>query len=89
MSPWTRVLVRHRAQSRGFVPFVLTVSGFVALGADVIGVDVDDSRGAALRLNEPSEWFETWRGRRFTTGTGSTWQWWNPDVDPPATRIAG
>ena len=77
MSPWTRVLIRHRAQTQGLVPFVVTVSGFVVLGADVIGLDIDDKRGVALWLTEPGGWFDVWRDRRFNSGAGGHWQWWD------------
>ena len=70
MSPWTRVLIRHRAGTGGGagVPFVATVGTLVVLGADITGVDAGYPRGAALRLAEPGEWFETWRGARFEEG---------------------
>ena len=77
-SPWTRMLIRHRARSRRFVPFVATLGGFVVLGADIVDVEVDDRLGAALTLTGPGAWFADRRGGRFDRGRGSRWQWWDP-----------
>jgi len=41
LSMWTRVLLRHRARELGGVPFVGTVAGFVAFGAEIVGFTLD------------------------------------------------
>ena len=88
MSPWTRVLLRSRASTGRPAPFVATVGGFVVLGADVLGVDVE-ARGTSLRLGEPGDWFECWREGRFEGGARSRWQWWIPGEDHVRTTIGG
>lgn len=84
-SVWTRTMIRMRAERDGHVPFVATVGSFVALGADITGVDLED-RGVAFRLSEPGEWFDAWRGRRLATGAGGPWQWWAPQANAGAGR---
>ena len=72
LAPSTRVLLRVRCAQHGFVPFVATVAGFVALGAELTGVTGRDLRDAVLTLREPGPWFEQVRGRRLASGRAGT-----------------
>ncbi|MDP2773444.1 MAG: hypothetical protein Q8O61_07780 [Nocardioides sp.] len=73
LSPWTRVWIRVVCGRDGWLPFVATVGGFVALGAEVTGVMPTSERQCRLELRDPGTWFETLRGARFPTGPGRDW----------------
>ncbi|MFC4784427.1 hypothetical protein ACT8ZV_08135 [Nocardioides sp. MAHUQ-72] len=70
LSDLTRVLLSARCEQLGFVPFVATVAGFVALGAELTGVALRQVRSADLTLREPGPWFEQVRGHRLHSGPG-------------------
>ncbi len=71
---WTlRLLLRVRIQRHGYVPFVATVCGFVALGADIVDVRADHRGCSIFELGDPGEWFATVHGRRLPTGRGRAW----------------
>jgi hypothetical protein len=67
----------------GHFPSVATVSGFIALGANIVGVREDPTRPGypafrvrhptTLSLAEPGGWFDDFRGRRLPTGPGRPW----------------
>ena len=68
----TRVFLGLRIRRHGYFPFVATVSGYVALGAEIVGGSL--RRGnAVFDLQEPGEWFEVLRGRQFPSGPGRPW----------------
>jgi hypothetical protein len=70
LSPWSRVLLRVRCAEHGFVPLVVTVGGFVVLGAEITDVFVAAPRRAVLALRAPGDWFEPVRGIRLSSGPG-------------------
>lgn len=85
LSAYTRLEIRLRVASEGFVPFVATVSGFVVLGADIAAVYAE-AAGSGRRtprcefeLREPGAWFDVWQGRRLATGPGGPWRMWTPE----------
>jgi hypothetical protein len=82
MSPWTRLWLRTTVEDGGPLPFVATVAGFVALGADItaVGITAVDISGVggtvpttSFALAEPGGWFDGVRRRRVQTGPGRAW----------------
>lgn len=73
MSPWTRLWLRSRVEVGVTVPFVATVAGFVALGADITAVGSTAPQETSLVLAEPGAWFDGVRRRRVQTGPGRAW----------------
>jgi hypothetical protein len=61
-------------QTHGSFPLVVTVSSFVALGADVVAIDVTGGR-AVLTLRPPGDWFDPLAGARLDSGSGSERRW--------------
>jgi hypothetical protein len=57
LSLWTRVRLQHRVRQLGAVPFVGTVGGFVAMGADIVGLTLDrqSGEGPAVRKGATSK----------------------------------
>jgi hypothetical protein len=76
LSPWARVQLRDGIATRGHFPFVATVSGYVAVGGDIVALDLHGPRDTELRLAEPSDWFSALRGRRYEPGLGGPWMLW-------------
>jgi hypothetical protein len=76
LSAVTRAFVRSRIQSHGLLPWVATVCGFVAVGADLEGFRTDAEGESSFVLARPGHWFETLCGRRFETGPGRPWSVW-------------
>lgn len=72
----TRVRLRLAVEEQGYFPFVATVSGFVVLGADIVGVGV-----RTLELAPPGAWWKRYAGHRLATGRGHHWTFW-PESDP-------
>lgn len=73
LSPWTQIWIRVVCERDGGLPFVATVSGIVALGAEVAGVALVAERRCRLELRDPGAWFRTFRSARFPTGPGRDW----------------
>lgn len=73
-----RVVLRLRAAEGRPLPLIATVSGFVATGAEVVGVTPEqrEARTSRLELAPPGAWFEQLRRRRFDTGPGKSWLIW-------------
>jgi hypothetical protein len=69
----TAAIARQRSES-GSVPLVVTVSGFVALGADVVGIGTGPG-GTVLELREAGAWFEPLAEARVHSGAGSERRW--------------
>lgn len=90
LSLLTRVFVKHAVGQHGLLPFVATVTGFVALGAEIVDVTttVRTTRATTgsprqvttLDLERPGAWFEHLRGRRLPSGPGRPWviRGWQP-----------
>lgn len=70
------IVLRHAIELDGPMPFVATVGGLVAMGADIVGVAFDSDRIAALDLRAPGPWFDLFRERRLPTGPGHPWLLW-------------
>lgn len=73
--PWripllSRILLRHLAETGRPMPMVATVSGFILVGAEVVGFDRVAAGYATLQLGEPGAWFEAVRDRRWLAGRG-------------------
>lgn len=93
VSVWERIRIRTLIAEQGFVPFVATVCGFVAVGANITGVtarhpegritgDGENWRGipgADLDLAPPGPWFDLFRDTRMPGGRGAHWRLWRPD----------
>lgn len=75
----TRVYLEGRIREHGFFPFVATVCGYVALGAEIVGGRVQEGH-AVLDLRDPGEWFDELRYRRLPSGPGRPWviRGWQP-----------
>jgi hypothetical protein len=78
MPPMTRALIAARVAAIGSIPWIVTICGFVALGADAVQVMRDHGGGTAFRLEEPGPWFDMVEGRCFPTGRGRHWVLWLP-----------
>jgi hypothetical protein len=87
INPIVRLSLSMRVEKFGPVPFVATVRGFVAFGAELTafsprGLDKDDT------VSGPGPWFDALRDRRFPTGRGRPWvlhEWgWLTDCAPIA-----
>jgi hypothetical protein len=68
-----RLMLRVRIHQYGRVPFVATVCGFIALGADIVGVRADHLGNSTFDLGDPGEWFAAVHGCRLPTGRGRPW----------------
>lgn len=77
LSPFTVVLLETRAERGRPVPFIVTVGGFVLLGAEIRGVR-GTTKAATLDLADPGPWFDALRDRRIETGRGGPWILWTP-----------
>jgi hypothetical protein len=67
--PWEWLVVALQMERHGPLPFVATVGGLVAFGADIVEV-----RGfSQLVLEEPGPWFDDAAGCWFPTGPGRPW----------------
>lgn len=73
MSPWTRLWIEITVRAHGPLPLIATVAGFVALGADIVGVETPIASTTTLILGEPGAWFQGVRGRRVATRAGRAW----------------
>jgi hypothetical protein len=79
LSPYARLQIRLAIETQGYLPFVATVCGFVASGANITAVWPSPSGsndGSTLDLAEPGEWFEPFNNSRFVTGPGGVWLLW-------------
>jgi hypothetical protein len=77
ISMWRRWQLCDAVRRHGRLPFVASVSGFVALGADIVGF----GDGSDLLLDPPGAWFSSLEERRLPTGQGRPWRleigpWW-------------
>ena len=69
MSPWARLGMHLRLERHGSLPFVARVSGFVVLGADILGLQGQSE----LVLGPAGGWYDEVAGCRFPTGPGRPW----------------
>ena len=69
LSPWSWIALHLQIVDYGSVPFIATVAGYVALGADIVATGPRSS----LVLGEPGDWFEAVVGCRLPTGRGRPW----------------
>jgi hypothetical protein len=90
LSAITAVFLITRIQDQGPVPWVATVSGFVAFGADLTGFRGHEDGRPRFVLHRPGTWFESVSRRRFETGPGRPWSIWGWEpyarVTPPAAK---
>jgi hypothetical protein len=85
LSPYTRLQIRLAIETQGYLPFIATVCGFVASGANITAVWPGSSgsgEDSTLDLDEPGEWFAPFRSSRFVTGPGGAWLLWRPRLAP-------
>ena len=61
-------------QRRGHIQLVVTVGSFVALGADIVALDVRGGR-TVLSLRPPGAWFARFDGARLETDLGAERRW--------------
>jgi hypothetical protein len=54
----------------GPMPLIATIAGFVAGGADITDVDLDEDGRACFELSEAGPWFGSVSQTRFPTGRG-------------------
>jgi hypothetical protein len=91
VSATMRLQLRVQARRAGCVPFVATVSGFVAFGADLIDVrtmpaPTRPEQRCRLELQPAGTWFEGLRARRLVTSPGGAWTLWVPGRKPAPQR---
>lgn len=74
-----RLLTFGRSALGQRTPLVATVSGYVLLGAEVTAMEPDGRSRCRLLLDEPGEWYDALRGRRWFPGRGGPalllWGW--------------
>jgi len=80
ISLYTQILFQAWVERDGYLPFLATVSGFVVVGADLIGIDPWCREGTSFRLREPSGWFDPFRHSRLPVTRGGPWQLWSPEM---------
>lgn len=77
--PWrigrrTIIVIAARMYQRKHFPLVLTASGFVVGGAEVVGIagggDVDPGRTVVFDIAPPGAWLSNFIGRRCALGRG-------------------
>ena len=69
VSRWRWVAMAHQVRRQGSIPLIVTVSGFVVLGADIVGL-----RGfSELVLGPAGTWFDAVAGSRVPMGPGRPW----------------
>jgi hypothetical protein len=78
MPPLTRATINVRIAAWGCLPWVATISGFVAFGADATGVQRATDGTTCFRFREPGGWFDFLTGTCFPTGRGRHWVLWLP-----------
>lgn len=92
--PWEMGLVFRLAVAAyidcaGSFPLIVTVSGFVIGGADIVAPVGFDDGPCALELAEPGRWFGALRGHRWLPGRGGRpLHWWQPGQVPRARAAA-
>jgi hypothetical protein len=69
----TRASVNVRIAAWGPLPWVATISGFVAFAAEAEAAFTDRDGRALFRLREPGAWFDAVTGRCLPTGRGRPW----------------
>jgi hypothetical protein len=65
--------VNVRIAAWGPLPWVATISGFVAFGAEAEAAFTDRDGRAVFTLREPGAWFDAVTGRCLPTGRGRPW----------------
>jgi hypothetical protein len=73
--PLVGVELRWRVEKFGPVPFVATVCGFVALGAELTRFRPRTLERPGA-VSEPGAWYEAFRDKRFPTRPGRPWIMW-------------
>lgn len=89
-----RIISSHWIRTRAPLPFVATVAGFVALGAEIVALTPDRAGGQAVNgqspggltrlvLQPPGAWFGDYADRRLVTGRGrpALIVGWQPHVE--------
>ena len=78
-----------KIEADGPIPVVVTVSGFVILGAELAGFtrsSMAPGKRVRLVVREPGSWFEPLRETRLDVIPGATFSFWDagqPDAVPP------
>jgi hypothetical protein len=73
-----RVLIAGRVERFGSMPFLATVCGYVAFGADIVALEVDRLGSTTFTLADAGSWFEGFDGRCLLAGVGRSsfiWGW--------------
>lgn len=80
-SPILRAHLRILVEQHVFVPMVVTCSGFVLAGAEVVDALAIDRASTHLVTRSAGSWFAAFDGRRMSTGPGNAWRLWlQPEV---------
>lgn len=61
-------------QRRGHIQLVVVVGSFIALGADIVAIDIRGGR-TVLSLRPPGAWFAGFDGARLETDLGAERRW--------------
>jgi hypothetical protein len=78
LSIFDRVLLTSRIARFGPMPFLATLCGYVAMGAEVVDLEVEGGGRTRFGLAEPGEWYEAFGKRRLRQGAGRSffiWGW--------------
>jgi len=80
-SPILRAHLRILVEQHLLVPMVVTCSGFVLGGAEVVDALAVDRASTHLVTRPAGSWFAAFDGRRMSTGPGNAWRLWlQPEV---------
>lgn len=74
----SRILIIGRIERFGPMPFLATVCGYVALGADIVDLRVEAGGRTKFTLTDPGSWFDGFDQRRLLAGAGRScfiWGW--------------
>ena len=78
LSGWARLWFYRWFEDLGPMPAVVTVGGFVLLGAELRGFRREPSGSGrdrfSLVLQPPGDWFQAFADRRMRTWPGNPWQ---------------
>jgi hypothetical protein len=72
LNPLCAVWLTLQAERGRPLPFIAAVTGFVVLGAEIVGTD-GDSAGTRLVLGPPGDWFHALADHRLVLGRGGEW----------------
>jgi hypothetical protein len=92
MPPLSAALLGVQVRAFTRLPWVATVAGYIALGADLVGFERGEDGTNRFVLQQPGAWWAFLSDRRFPTRPGGRpWHVWMPPPDSgeSAPRVVG